>query len=101
WMSYNIIQTVKKNYLRQLVGLDSFLYDIEKVLAVVPIPPHLQPADVFLSYSSQDRKAVEKLAAWVKESRHTVWFDKELINSQQFRDIINQHLKTTRAIVIL
>jgi hypothetical protein len=58
-------------------------------------------AEVFISYAKDDRADAGRLAAFLKEEGHSVWWDRELVGGQQFATIIAQALaRSTVAIVI-
>jgi TIR domain/YARHG domain len=58
-------------------------------------------AEIFISYAKNDRADAGKLAAFLKEQGHSVWWDRELVGGQQFATMIAQALaRSTVAIVI-
>jgi hypothetical protein len=101
WMPYNIIRTVQKKKGQWLPGPDGCMYDIDKVLAVMPISPDLRQTDVFVSYAHDDRVVVEELTADIEHAGHTVWFDRNLVGGQQFRDVIDQRIDGAKAVIVL
>ncbi|MGO9171385.1 MAG: toll/interleukin-1 receptor domain-containing protein [Rhodomicrobium sp.] len=56
---------------------------------------------MFLSYSSKDGAQIEDLAAKLEEQRVSVWYDAGLIAGQPYRDMLQQRIATTKAVVVL
>lgn len=58
-------------------------------------------ADVFISYSREDRAAAEWLAETIRTAGHSVWWDYELTPHQVFRDVIEAELNASAAVVVI
>lgn len=58
-------------------------------------------ADVFISYKSERRPAVEYLARVLENYDYTVWFDYGLLSGQEFAPQIERELRAARAAVVL
>src|SRR2546427_11762654 len=97
-MPYEMIRTPQRNNMK-LPGPDRCIYDLEKVLAVMPISPDLRPADVFISYASKDRAIVEALKDEIEKAGYSVWFDQNLVGGQQYRDVIDQRIDAAKAVI--
>lgn len=100
WMSYSTIRMAQKNRIQMLPANDG-IYDLDKILAVMPVSPEVRPADVFLSYAHRDRKQIERLAGFVENAGVSVWYDRDLIGSQAYRATIDQRIDTATACVVL
>lgn len=100
WMDYKTIRVAQKNKMKAIAGPDG-IYDLDKILAVMPVPAELRAADVFISYSSKDRPIVEELANKIEGTGYSVWFDRDLIGSQQYRDVIDQRIDAAKAVIAL
>jgi hypothetical protein len=101
WMPYNIIRTAQKKRRQWLPGPDGFEYDMDRVLAVMPVSPDLRQAEVFISYASGDRPIIEALRAEIEDARYSVWFDQNLVGGQQFRDVIDQRIDAAKAVIVV
>ncbi len=101
WLSYPVIKTAQKKRIKALPGSDGYLYDMERVLNVVPISHELRPADVFISYSTEDRQIVESLRGEIESARYAVWFDQELIGGQKFRNVIDKRIDASKAVIVV
>ncbi len=58
-------------------------------------------ADVFISYSHEDRDQVLRLAALLKSKGYTVWWDKSLDAGDRYRDEIVSQLVSARAVIVV
>lgn len=58
-------------------------------------------ADVFISYSKQQRGLTEALATAIEAEGWTVWWDTSLLPNQQFRKEIDAQLDACKAVVIV
>ena len=56
---------------------------------------------IFISYSSADRATVEKLAAAIEESGHSVWWDRHLHGGAAFAADIEEQLNKCDAVVVV
>jgi hypothetical protein len=99
WISYNIIRSAQANRM-PVAGPDGHLYELDKVLAVTPVPPELRRADVFISYASEDRPVVEGLKNRLEGVGFSVWFDGNLMGAEPFRQVIDQRLAAAKAVVV-
>lgn len=58
-------------------------------------------ADVFISYSKDDRALAESLARMFERNGLTVWWDTSLLPGDAFRNVILRELKAARAVVVI
>jgi hypothetical protein len=58
-------------------------------------------ADVFISYKSERRPAVEHLARVLENYGFTVWFDYALLSGKQFAPQIEREIRAARAVLVL
>lgn len=58
-------------------------------------------ADIFISYSQKDRVVAEELAAFLKESGYSVWWDYDLVGGTQFRQQIKTELATAKVAIVI
>ncbi len=58
-------------------------------------------ADVFISYSSQDKDLAGKLANELRAKGYTVWWDYEIQSGESFRAVIDQELNAARAVIVI
>jgi TolB-like protein len=58
-------------------------------------------ADVFISYSRQDRKTAERFAAAFEASGYSVWWDAALLSGETFDEVIEAALREAKAVVVL
>ena len=56
-------------------------------------------ASLFLSYSREDARRVEPLAAALEGLGHTVWWDRHLSGGQEFTDAIEQALESADVVI--
>jgi hypothetical protein len=58
-------------------------------------------ADIFISYSTDDRALAGQLAAFLQEQGYSVWWDRELSAGQQFYEKLAQALADCRAAIVI
>lgn len=58
-------------------------------------------ADVFLSYSRQDRDTALEISHYLQQNALTVWSDSALSAGQSFQDTISQELKAAKAVIVV
>jgi len=58
-------------------------------------------AQIFLSYARPDRKKAEVLAKVLEQQGRSVWWDFNLLSSQDVRAVILEHLNTSRCVIVL
>ncbi|MEN6374635.1 MAG: TIR domain-containing protein [Smithella sp.] len=58
-------------------------------------------ADVFVSYASEDRETVRKLAGVLESYGYSVWWDRKIIAGQTYDQVIERELDMARAAVVL
>jgi hypothetical protein len=58
-------------------------------------------ADVFLSYSSEDRDLAERLARSLVERGWSVWWDRRVVIGQAFDKVIERELESAKSVVVL
>ena len=58
-------------------------------------------ADVFISYSREDREWVERLATQLQSQGYTVWWDWDLLVGKRYRETIDNELKTCKATIVV
>jgi hypothetical protein len=58
-------------------------------------------ADIFISYSQQDKALAEQLAGLLTEIGFTVWWDAALIPAEQFREEIRRQIEAARAVIVI
>lgn len=58
-------------------------------------------ADVFISYKSERRPAVEHLKRVLENHGYSVWFDYGLLSGQPFARLIEREIRSARAVVVL
>jgi TIR domain len=57
--------------------------------------------DVFLSYNSHDRRAVENIGAWLKTKRLSVWFDQwELRPGLRWQEGLEEGVRASKAVAV-
>ena len=66
-----------KEQLPSIVGPDG-IYDMDRILAAMPVIPAIEQADVFLSYSNKDGRKSKSSRTILKPSAYTVWYDRRL-----------------------
>ena len=55
--------------------------------------------DIFISYSHKDKEWVSKLAGTLESKGYKVWWDKELLASQDFASMIEEALNASKCIL--
>jgi hypothetical protein len=58
-------------------------------------------ADIFISYSQQDREKVRLIAAFLEAEGYSVWWDTSLLSGENFRKVIMTELGRARAAIVL
>lgn len=58
-------------------------------------------ADIFISYASEDRGWVRKLATTLEESGWSVWWDRDIIIGQAFDQVIEHELEIAKSIIVV
>jgi hypothetical protein len=58
-------------------------------------------ADVFISYSREDREWVENFAVQLQSEGFSVWWDWDLLVGKRYRETIDQELQTCRVAVVV
>ena len=58
-------------------------------------------AEIFISYSRENRDAARILADSIEAKGYDVWWDRELIAGEDFTDKIEQILDTAKAVIVL
>jgi hypothetical protein len=58
-------------------------------------------ADIFISYSKQDRALVEELDAFLRECGFTVWWDTALVAGKDFRQEIHRQIDASAASIVV
>ncbi len=58
-------------------------------------------ADVFISYSSQDRESAHQLATALVAFGWSVWWDRKIIAGQTFDQVIERELEAAKSVVVL
>jgi hypothetical protein len=57
--------------------------------------------DVFVSYASEDRERVRKLASALETRGWSVWWDRKIIAGQTFDQVIEHEIETAKSVVVL
>lgn len=57
-------------------------------------------ADCFISYKREDRDRVERIAAALRDSGRSVWWDADLAGGGRWRDTIAAELETARCVLV-
>lgn len=58
-------------------------------------------ADVFISYSHENREAARILAETITDKGYNVWWDRELVAGDDYTDIIEETLDTAKAVIVI
>ncbi|WP_152553518.1 toll/interleukin-1 receptor domain-containing protein [Erythrobacter longus] len=57
--------------------------------------------DIFISYSRQDRERVNFMAKALEAEGYSVWWDRDLRAGEEFDNVIDKHIKQSKAIVVV
>src|SRR5690348_8882515 len=58
-------------------------------------------AEIFISYSREDRDWVERLASQLQSEGFSVWWDWDLLVGKRYRETIDSELQTCKAAVVV
>jgi len=58
-------------------------------------------ADIFISYARSDREIAKQLASSLAKRGYHVWWDAELVGSDDFRDVIFDELTRSKAVIVI
>jgi len=58
-------------------------------------------ADIFISYARPDRETAKQLADSLASRGYQVWWDAELVGSDDFRDVICEELSLAKAVIVI
>jgi hypothetical protein len=58
-------------------------------------------ADIFISYARTDRDIAKRLADSLVANGYQVWWDTELVGSDDFRDVIFEELTLAKAVIVV
>ena len=58
-------------------------------------------SDIFLSYAHEDRNRAKRLAHILEKQGLTVWWDRKIIAGQNFDQVIEHALETSKCVVVL
>lgn len=58
-------------------------------------------ADIFISYSTEDREQARLLAAFLQADGYSVWWDTSLLSGDNFRKVIMTELGQARAAIVI
>ncbi len=58
-------------------------------------------ADIFISYARADRGIAKQLASSLAARGYQVWWDAELVGSDDFRDVIFDELTLAKAVIVI
>jgi hypothetical protein len=58
-------------------------------------------SDLFLSYAREDRETAERLARALEGEGWSVWWDRELVAGERFSRVIEEELRSARAVVVV
>jgi hypothetical protein len=67
----------------------------------MPVALEIRPADVFISYKSEDRAIANDLEAFLTAQGYSVWFDRDLIGGQQYRDVLDERIDKAGSVVAI
>ena len=56
--------------------------------------------DIFISYASEDRSRVQRLAVALQQRGHTVWWDRQIPAGQSFDDVIERELTDSLCVIV-
>ena len=57
-------------------------------------------ADVFISYSSEDRDRIAPLAAVLEQAGYSIWWDQQLRGGAVYSDEIEKELLVAKAVIV-
>jgi TIR domain len=57
--------------------------------------------DIFISYSRRDRERVNFMAKALEAEGYSVWWDRDLRAGEEFDNVIDKHIKESKAIVVV
>lgn len=57
--------------------------------------------DIFISYSRRDRDRVNFMAKALEAEGYSVWWDRDLRAGEEFDNVIDKHIKESKAIVVV
>ncbi|UAB79075.1 TIR domain-containing protein [Erythrobacter sp. SCSIO 43205] len=57
--------------------------------------------DIFISYSRRDRERVNFMAKALEAEGYSVWWDRDLRAGEEFDNVIDKHIKQSKAIVVV
>ena len=57
--------------------------------------------DIFISYSRRDRDRVTHIATALEAEGYSVWWDRDLRAGEEFDNVIDKHIKQSKAIVVV
>ena len=57
--------------------------------------------DIFISYCRDDRDWARRLSVALAEDGFDVWWDAQIQSGDTFDEVIEQHLRAARAVVVL
>src|SRR6478672_7837053 len=58
-------------------------------------------ADIFISYSSEDKSTVQEIASPLEAKGWSVWWDREIPIGQKFDEVIERELQNARCVVVI
>lgn len=58
-------------------------------------------ADIFISYSSEDKSRIETLASILRTKGWTVWWDREIPAGKHFDAVIEEELEKARCVIVI
>jgi hypothetical protein len=58
-------------------------------------------ADIFISYSKQEREITESLAKYLEGEGYVVWWDAGIATGEKFRSAINAQLEAAKAVIVI
>ncbi len=58
-------------------------------------------ADIFISYATEDRILASELASKLQKRGYTVWWDRELVSGDNFRDEIVNQIALAKSVVVI
>jgi hypothetical protein len=58
-------------------------------------------ADIFISYSAEERPTTERLARWLEGKGYSVWWDKKILSGRQYEKVIRLELDKSKAAIVI